>query len=177
VQLNIIQEYLINKRKFELLEKPIVHYKKRNFITDNLSIDLIIVFKDYEITFGQYLYFRDYCCFALMNEQNHKCQNVTQLFDLVKTYDRPISLETINNQLQGYRVIASQKTANLQKENYELVEKVTAAQRASSMFSRGSADYKNLTAKLNNLQAKLNRNQKEIEILTKVAKELLGLSN
>lgn len=174
---NIVQEYLINKRGFELFDKPVIHYKKAIPLTDKLSVNLIIVFKDYDITFGKYLYFENFCCFALADEKTHSCQNVTQLFDLVKVYDQPVKASDIKQQLSAYEVTARQRLSTLSQENSELVQKVSTTQRSVSMFTQNTSEWKGLTNKLNFFQGTLNRNNKEVDILSKVINEIKTLTN
>jgi hypothetical protein len=170
---NIVQEFLLNKRQFELRETPQVYYLKKYPLTENLNIILVVVFNDYDIKFAKYLYFQDkYCCFEVMPEKIHNCKNVTELFEYVKHYDTPIPSSSLYNQLQIFKETNSDKLFKLQAESNELLKTVTGAQRAMSMFDRESADYARLSNKLNNIQTKLTRNTKEIGILELVQKDL-----
>ena len=170
---NIVQEFLLNKRNFELKESPQIHYCKFYPLTEKLNITTVVLFQDYDIKFAKYLYFQDkYCCFEIMPEKTHNCKNITELFEVIKYYDTPIDIGSLSGQLQAFKAISLDKVFRLQTEANELSKTVISAQRALSMFDRSSPDWSRLANKLNNAQNKLIRNTKEIEILMEVQKDL-----
>jgi hypothetical protein len=173
---NIVQDFLINKRLFQLQSKPIVHYSKKLEVVPNFTANLIIVFKDYDITFGKYLYFGDYCCFALEPEETHNCKNVTDLFKLIKVFDSLISPEKLQEQLISYKNIIINKISTLSQDNNNLLTKLSAAQRSLGIFARTSSDYGAVANKANNLQNSVTRNQREIDVLNQVLSSLISLT-
>lgn len=175
---NIIQEFLVNKRGFSLKESPIIHYRKDFPLTSNLNVTLVIVFKDYTITFAKYLYYQDqYCCFDVMPEMNHTCQNVTEVLELIKKYDNNFTNTDFVNQIKSYISTSKEKLSKLSNECNELMKTVTGSQRAMSMFTPNTPDWRAIGNKLNNAQIKLAKNNKEIEVLHKVYKELSNYLN